>query len=408
MGPLAGIRVLDLSRVLAAPWASQMLGDLGAEVIKVEMPGAGDDSRIYGPAWLPQADGKPGNNSSFFICANRNKRSITVDFSKEEGKEIIRDLARKCDVLLENFIAGAMLRAGLDYASMRKINPRIVYCSITGYGQDGPYASRPGYDAIFQAQSGLMSVTGIPDGEPGGGPMRLGPSLVDVSTGYNAVIAILSALLERNRSGRGQHIDVALFDVAIAIQSHLVQSYLMDGKLPGRRGTLGNGGQPARVFNCKDGEVFISAGTKRQHDSLCEVLGVMELTKDPRFATSPLRLDNREAWSAVVDPIVATWPKLKLYEALVAAKVPCSVINDYDEVFGDAHVRQRGLKINVAHPQAGERGIDMVANPLRFSETPIETYATPPALGQHTEEILTELAGYSAEKIARLRQQGVI
>ena len=251
MGPLAGIRVLDLSRVLAAPWAVQMLGDLGADVIKVEMPITGDDSRIYGPAWLPREDGTAGNNSSFFICANRNKRSVTVDFKTEAGKQVIRDLVQHCDVVVENFIAGAMTRAGLDYASLRVINPRIVYCSITGYGQDGPYASRPGYDAVFQAQSGLMSVTGLPDDAPGGGPMRLGPSLVDVTTGYNAAIGILAALVERDRSGRGQHIDLALLDVAVAMQSHLMQSFLMDGEMPERRGTLGNGGQPARIFRCR-------------------------------------------------------------------------------------------------------------------------------------------------------------
>jgi crotonobetainyl-CoA:carnitine CoA-transferase CaiB-like acyl-CoA transferase len=409
MGPLSGIRVLDLTRVLAAPWASQMLGDLGAEIIKVEYPGKGDDSRIYGPAWLPDEDGNPGNNSSFFICTNRNKRSITVDFSKPEGQQVIRDLALKCDVFMENFIAGAMKRAGLDFETMHPLNPRMVYCSVTGYGQDGPYAGRPGYDAVFQAQSGLMSVTGIPDGEPGGGPMRIGPSLVDVTTGYNAAIAILAALMERDRlSGIGQHIDIALLDVAVAMQSSLVQGYLMTGKVPERMGTVGNGGHPARVFRCRDGDIYISAGTQKQHEALCDVLGVSHLAQEPKFATSPLRLENRHEWDAVTEPIIAQWQKFGLQEALVAAKVPCSVINDYDDLFADPHVQHRGLKQTVEHPAAPEGQVDIVANPLRFSNTPVVDPTPPPMLGQHTDEILSEFAGYSSTHIKTLREAGAI
>ena len=386
MGPLAGFRVLDLSRVLAAPWASQMLGDLGAEIIKVEMPGRGDDSRMYGPAWLPDPDGKPGNNSSFYLCANRNKRSITVDFSKPEGREIILDLARCCDLLLENFIAGATVRAG----------------------QDGPYSSRPGYDAVFQAQSGLMAVTGRPDDAPGGGPMRIGPSLVDVSTGYNAVIAMLAALLARDKTGEGQHIDVALLDVAVAMQSHLVQGYLLDGETPTRKGTLGNGGHPARVFRCADGDIYISIGTAKQYEAFCAIIEAPQLADDPRFATGALRYTHRADWDAVAGPLIASWGKQALYEALVAARVPCSVINDYDAVFADPHVRHRGLKRTIAHPQAGDRGVDIVANPLNFSATPIDRYDRPPLLGEHTDEILASVAGYPADRIAKLRDGGVI
>ncbi len=409
MGPLTGIRVLDLTRVLAAPWASQMLGDLGAEIIKVEMPGVGDDSRIYGPAWLPDESGAPGNNSSFYIATNRNKRSITVDFSKPEGQKIICDLARTSDVFMENFIAGAMARAGLDYESLRTINPRLVYCSITGYGQDGPYASRPGYDAVFQAQSGLMSVTGHADDVPGGGPMRIGPSLVDVSTGYNAAIGILAALLGRDRStGKGQHIDIALLDVAVAMQSHSVQGYLMTGEVPARRGTVGNGGHPARLFPCSDGDIYISAGNQRQHQALCEVLGVPGLAEDPRFKTSPLRFDNRAEWDAVVEPIIAKREKFRLQDSLVAAKVPCSVINDYGDVLADPHVQHRGLLQTIEHRDAPNGRLDVIANPIRFSDTPVELPSTPPHLGEHTDEVLAEIAGYSPDEIARLRECGAI
>lgn len=408
MGPLAGFRVLDLSRVLAAPWASQMLGDLGAEIIKVEMPGRGDDSRLYGPAWLPDAEGKPGNNSSFYLCANRNKRSITIDFSKPEGRDVVLDLARTCDVLLENFIAGATTRAGLDYASVKAVNPRIVYCSVTGYGQDGPSSSRPGYDAVFQAQSGLMAVTGLPDDEPGGGPMRIGPSLVDVSTGYNAAIGILAALLGRDRTGEGQHIDVALLDVAVAMQSHLMQGYLLDGETPARKGTLGNGGHPARVFRCADGDIYISIGTSKQYEGFCAIIEAPQLANDPRFATGALRYDNRAAWDAIAGPLIEGWGKQALYEALVAARVPCSVINDYDGMFADPQVVHRELRRTIPHPQSPGRGIDIVANPLRFSTTPIDRYATPPMLGQHTDDILADIPAYPPERIALLREQGVI
>jgi crotonobetainyl-CoA:carnitine CoA-transferase CaiB-like acyl-CoA transferase len=409
VGALAGIRVLDLSRVLAAPWATQMLADLGADVIKVERPGVGDDARIYGPAWLPDENGKPSRESSFFVGANRNKRSIAVDFSKPEGREIIVEIAKRSDVLMENFIAGAMARVGLDYETLRAINPRLVYCSLTGYGQSGPYSSRPGYDAVFQAQSGLMSVTGIADGEPGGGPMRIGPSLVDITTGYNAAIGILAALLHRDRiSGEGQHIDIALLDTAVAMQSHMVQGYLVDGVVPERKGTVGNGGHPSKVFSCRDGTIYISAGNQKQHQALCDVLGISEIAREPRFATSPLRFDNRHEWDAIAEPKMMERDKFELQAALVAAKVPCSVINDYDVLFDDPHVRHRGIEIEMDHPITPTTKVRMVANPIKLSESPVRYDRPPPMIGQHTEEVLAELGGFDAARLAALREQGVI
>lgn len=408
MGALNGIRVLDLSRVLAAPLATQILGDLGADILKVERPHDGDDSRIYGPAWLSDADGRTTQESSFYICTNRNKRSITIDFSKPEGREIIRKLAGKADVLVENFVAGTLARAGLDYESLREINPRLIYCSVTGYGQTGRHASRRGYDAVFQAQSGLMSVTGHADGEPGGGPMRTGPSLVDVMTGHNAAIGILAALSYRDRvSGKGQHIDIALLDVGVAMQSHSIQGYLLDGEVPQRRGTVGNGGHPARVFTCADGDIYISAGTTKQHEALCEVLGLPELTKDPRYATSPLRFANRREWDAVVDPVIARCKKRALEASLMEAGVPSSLINNYDELFEDPHVDERGLTVDVENPHKPDETIRVVANPIRMSES-ATLYGRPPKLGEHTAEILTEVAGLSEDEIDDLRHRGVI
>ena len=407
-GALRGIRVLDLSRVLAAPWTTQILGDLGADIIKVERPGTGDDSRIYGPAWLRDADGGVSKESSFYICANRNKRSITVDFSREEGQAIVRQLAAEVDVLVENFIAGTLARYGLDYASLRTINPRLIYCSVTGYGQSGIYSQRRGYDAVFQAQSGLMSVTGHADGVPGGGPMRVGPSLVDVSTGYNAAIGILAALSQRDRiSGEGQHIDVALMDVGVAMQSHSIQGYLLNGEVPARRGTVGNGGHPARVFTCADGDIYISAGTTKQHEALCGILGLPQLAADPRFATSPLRFANRGEWDALVDPVIAGLNRMELENALIGAGVPCSRINDYDDLFEDPYAEERGLTVEVENPHAPDQPVRIVANPIRMSDS-ASHYDRPPLLGEHTAQILADVIGLGADQIERLREQGII
>ena len=409
MGPLSGKRVLDLTRVLAGPWATQMLGDLGADVIKIERPGTGDDARHYGPAWLSDDAGKPTPDSSFYISANRNKRSLTVDLQSADGQEIIRRLAACSDILKENFLPGAMARIGLDHDSLRAINPRLIYCSLTGYGQSGPYSARPGYDAVFQAQSGLMSVTGLPDDAPGGGPVRIGPSLVDVSTGANAAIAMIAALYHRDlQSGEGQHIDVAMLDTALAMQSTAIQGFLTGGIIPERLGTAGNGGHPSRLFHCHDGDIFLSAGNSAQYKALCQILGLPELATDPRFATAALRFKNRQMWDEIAEPVVHRRDRNELQERLIEAKIPCSVINRYDDVFADEHVKQRGLQIEMPHPAAAGAAVSMVANPIRLSGSPVEYQRHPPMLGEHSEEILRDLCGFDDEEIALLRGQRVI
>lgn len=408
-GALSGIRVLDLGRVLAAPWTTQILGDLGADVIKVERPDGGDMGRLYGPDTLIDANGRRTRESSFYLCANRNKRSITVDLSKPQGQELIRKLARKCDVLVENFIPGVMRRFGLDYPAIREINPRIVYCSITGYGQTGPYASRPGFDAVFQAHSGLMSVTGIPDDEPGGGPMKTGPSLIDVMTGYNAAIGILAALTHRERvSGKGQYLDIALLDTAVASQSHLLANYLVSGNLPHRRGNEGNGGGPAQVFRCVDGHIYISAGNDHNYVDLCRVLGRPELSQDPRFVTLRDRWINREELTAILNQLVAPWHKRDLLKALVEANVPVSLVNNYEEVFEDEHVHHRMLRIDMPHPLSPTGVVPGIANPVRLSQTPPRYDLHPPLLGEHTHSVLTELLGMRESEIDELRRTHAI
>ncbi|WP_242127980.1 CoA transferase [Sphingobium sp. Sx8-8] len=407
-GALHGVRVLDMSRVLAAPWAGQVLADLGADVIKVERPGSGDDARTYG-APLQDGAGNPTQESAFHLSANRNKRSLSVELSKAEGQDIIRAIVPQMDVLIENFLPGTMQRFGLDYASLRRINPRLVYCSLTGYGQDGPYAARPGYDAVFQAQSGMMSITGLPDGVPGGGPMKTGPSLVDVSTGMVAAIGILAALSHRDRiSGEGQHVDAALLDTAFAMQSHAVQQYLVTGRQQERLGTVGNGGHPSRVFEAADGPIYISAGMQQHYVKLCEVLNIPELSSDPRFATSQLRFDHREEWNLVAEPLIRSRPKRELLDALVAARVPAAIVNSYEEAFADPHVRHRGLEVTMPHPTAKGGTATMVASPLRLSDTPVAYRRHPPLLGEHNAELLSEFLGWSEERVTQAKARGAI
>jgi len=408
-GALSGIRVLDLGRVLAAPWATQILGDMGAEVIKVERPQGGDMGRLYGPDFLMDAQGRKTRESSFYLCANRNKKSVTVDLSSAEGQQIIKDLAAQCDVFVENFIAGTTERFGLDYASIRAINPRIIYCSVTGYGQDGPYASRPGFDAVFQAHGGMMSVTGIPDGMPGAGPMKTGPSLMDVMTGYNAAVGILAALLHRDRvSGEGQYIDVALLDTAVACQSHLMSNYLISGRVPERRGNEGNGGGPAQVFKCRDGEIYISAGNNHNFVDLCRVLGAPELGHDPRFVDLHDRYLHRSELTGLLSDLVLQWDRRPLMDALVEAHVACSVVNDYADVFDDPQVRHRGILIDMPHPLSPTGSVPGIANPVRLSDTPVRYDRHPPLLGEHNDEVLHDMLGMNGMEIAALRARRVI
>lgn len=408
-GALAGIRVLDLGRVLAAPWATQLLADMGAEVIKVERPGTGDLSRSYGTVAVTDAEGNRTRETSFWVCANRNKKSITVDLSKPEGQALIRDLAAECDVLMENFIAGTTRRMGIDYETLRKINPRLVYCSLTGYGQDGPYASRGGYDAVFQAQSGLMNITGIEDGKPGAGPMKTGPSLMDVMAGMNAAVGILGALSYRDRvSGEGQFVDVAMLDTAIACQSHAVAEYLMSGKVPMRRGNAGNGGGPAEVFACADRLIYISAGNDYNYVDLCKVLGVPEMGTDPKFLTLRDRWENRAELTERLAARIATWNGDDLLAALVEAQVPASLVMDYDDVFSDPQVVHRGIRVEMEHPLAASGTVPGIAFPVRLSETPVEAYSHPPLLGEHSEYVLRDILGMNDAAIEKLRANQVV
>ncbi|WP_404478634.1 CaiB/BaiF CoA transferase family protein [Novosphingobium sp. BL-52-GroH] len=408
-GALSGLRVVDLGRVLAAPLAAQMLADFGADVVKIERPVSGDEGRSIGSAAIMDANGERTAESSFYLSANRNKRSLEINLADPRGRDIVKSLIEQADVVIENFLPGNMRRFGLDYETVSAVNPGIVYCSLTGYGQNGPYAARPGYDPIFQAQSGLMAVTGIPDDEPGAGPMRVGPSIVDVATGYNAAFAIVTALLERERlSGRGQHIDMTLLDTAMAMQTHVVQDYLITGEQPARRGTAGNGGHPARTYACSDGTIYISAGNNKFYAALCRVLGLPELIDDPRFLKVMQRYHNRKQWDAIAEPVIAQRRTGELLDALNAAGVPAATVSTYADAFSDPQVVHRKIRRIIAHPLAPDGEIAVVANPARLGRTPPAYDLPPPLLGEHSAAILMEWLGLSDIEIAELRGSGVI
>jgi len=405
--PLSGIRILDLTRVLAGPLSAQMLADLGADVIKIERPGTGDDARAFGPPYLKDPDGKANNNNSFYLCANRNKKSVTVNIASAEGQEIIRALAKDCDVFMENYKVGDLKRYGLDYEAIRAINGGIIYCSVTGFGQTGPYAPRAGYDAIFQAMGGLMSVTGHMDDEPGAGPMKVGPSIVDYMTGMNTSIGILAALYHRKVSaGAGQHIDVCLLDTVIASLSHWLQIYLVNGKQPPRRGTWGNGGMPAGMFRCTDGELMLVVGNDAQFTRTCAVLGAPELASDPKFLKNNDRVTNGKEIMAIFAGLFLKNTVGHWLEQLEKAGIPCGPVNDFAHVFADPQVRARGMEVKTAHPF--EQHLSLIRNALTFSETPVTEYRYPPLLGEHTAEVLSSKLGYDAAKLDALKQQGVI
>jgi crotonobetainyl-CoA:carnitine CoA-transferase CaiB-like acyl-CoA transferase len=405
--PLSGIKILDLTRVLAGPLSAQMLGDMGAEVIKIERPGTGDDARAFGPPYLSDPEGKANNNNSFYLCANRNKKSVTVNIAKPEGQAIIRELAKDVDVFMENYKVGDLKRYGLDYETIKAINPGIIYCSVTGFGQAGPYAPRAGYDAILQAMGGLMSVTGHMDGEPGEGPMKVGPSIVDYMTGMNTSIGILSALYHRDANdGQGQHIDVCLFDTVIASLSHWLQIYLVNGKTPPRRGTWGNGGMPAGVFRCTDGELMLVVGNDGQFRKTCAVLGEPELATDPRFVKNNDRVTHGKEIMAIFAGLFLKQPVAYWLDRLEEAGVPSGPINNFEQVFSDPHVQSRGMRVKTEHKFEPE--LSLIRNALTFSETPIKTYRAPPLLGEHTQEVLGGKLGYDAGKIEDLKKQGII
>lgn len=405
--PLDNIRVLDLSRVLAGPLAAQMLGDLGAEVIKIERPGGGDDARVFGAPYLKNSDGQPTRENAFYLSANRNKRSVTVNIAVPKGQEIVRALAAKADIVLENYKVGDLHRYGLDYDSVRALNPRVIYCSVTGYGQTGPYAAKPGYDAVFQGQCGLMSVTGLPDHKPGGGPMKVGPSIVDVLTGLNVSNAILAALYSRDANGGvGQHIDVALLDCGVAALSHYAQIYLTNGEVPVRRGTQGNGGMPSTLFPCADGSIMLTAGNDAQYVRLCDAVERPDLARHPLFHTNILRVENRDALTETFDAIFRQHPVAQWLDRLDAFGIPCGPINDIGQVFADAQVRHRGLAVPVDHPLAPD--LSVIRSPMNFSQSPIDRYTAPPMLGEHTFDVLSAELGLDAAALQALRADGVI
>jgi crotonobetainyl-CoA:carnitine CoA-transferase CaiB-like acyl-CoA transferase len=404
--PLSGIRILDLTRVLAGPLSAQMLADLGAEVIKIERPGSGDDARAFGPPYLADPQGKENNNNSFYLCANRNKKSVTVNIATAEGQQIIRELARSCDVMMENYKVGDLKRYKLDYEAIKTVNPGIIYCSVTGFGQTGPYAPRAGYDAIFQAMGGLMSVTGHMDGEPGAGPMKVGPSIVDYMTGMNTSIGILAALYHRKvNGGEGQHVDVCLFDTVIASLSHFAQIYLVNGEIPPRRGTWGNGGMPAGVFRCADGELMLVVGNDTQFARTCAVLGNEGLATNPKFVRNNDRVVHGKEIMALFADLFLKKPVAYWLEELEKAGVPCGPVNDFAQVFADEHVRERGMEIKVNHPF--EPKLSLIRNPIVFSETPVKDYRAPPLLGENTREVLATI-GYDDAKVEALKREKII
>jgi crotonobetainyl-CoA:carnitine CoA-transferase CaiB-like acyl-CoA transferase len=405
-GALSHLRVLDLSRVLAGPWASQVLADLGAEVIKVERPGTGDETRGWGPPWLRDRRGGETAESAYFSSANRGKRSITVDLTRPEGREIVRRLAGRSDVLLENFKVGALARHGLGYEDLAALNPGLVYCSITGFGQTGPYRNRPGYDFLIQAMGGLMSVTGEPDGAPGGGPMKVGVAITDLLTGMYAATAVLAALAHRDRSGRGQRIDLALLDVQVAALANQGAGFLASGRVPDRLGNAHPSIVPYQAFATADGHAVLAVGNDGQFERLCEVAGRPDLARDERFRTNAARVQHRGELVAALAPLLASRPTAAWVAALEAAGVPCGPINDLAQVFDDPQVRHRGMRVEAPHPIAGT--VPMVGSPIRLSATPVSHEAPPPTLGQHTREVLVDVLGMDDAEVVALRQKGVI
>ncbi len=411
MNSLDGIRILDLSRVLAGPWCTQTLADLGADVIKIERPGTGDDTRTWGPPFLKDSDGTDTAEAAYYLGTNRNKRSVTCDIAQPAGQALVRELAAHCDVFVENFKVGDMARYGLDYASLRAVNPRIVYCSVTGFGQTGPYRERAGYDYAIQGMGGLMSVTGERD-DLGGGPQKVGVAVSDLFTGMYATVAILAALRHAERTGEGQHVDMALLDTQVAMLANLGANYLVSGKVPGRAGNAHQNIVPYQVFEvapAPDGgkdHIILAVGNDGQFAKFCAVAGRPDLAADPRYARNQDRVRNRAELVPLLASLMKTRAKPDWLAALEAAKVPCGAINNLAEVFDDPHVQQRDMVTTWSHPL--QDGLRLVSSPMKLGATPVRTDLPPPLLGQHTREVLQQVLGCTDARLAQLQEGKVI
>ena len=393
--PLAGFRILDLSRVLAGPFCTMLLGDLGAEVIKIERPGTGDDTRAWGPPFV-------SGESAYYLCANRNKKSLTVNLKAAAGQEIIRRLARVSDVLVENFKVGELAQLGLGYDHLKALNPGLVYCSITGYGQTGPDSGLPGYDFIIQGRGGVMSITGEPTGEP----MKVGVAIADITAGLFAANAIQAALLARVRTGRGQAIDIALLDTQVAWLANVASNYLVSGQRPGRFGNAHPTIVPYQSFHAREGFFCLAVGNDGQWQKLCRLLGRSELAVDPRFATNPARVQHRDVLIPMLQEVFVTQDSAFWLREIAAAGIPCGPVQTIDHVFADPQVLARHMVWTVPHPAVGE--VRLTGSPLKLSETPVAYRTHPPLLGEHTDEVLTSLLGYAPEETARLRAEGAV
>lgn len=406
MGALSHIRVLDLTRVLAGPWCAQTLADFGADVIKVERPGAGDDTRHWGPPYLKDADGADTAEAAYYLAANRNKRSVTIDIATPEGQQIVRELAAQSDVVLENYKVGQLKKYGLDYASLRAVKPDLVYCSVTGFGQTGPYAHRAGYDFIVQGIGGFMSITGERDGEPGGGPQKAGVAIADLATGLYSTIAVLAALAHRDRTGEGQYIDMALLDVQVALLANMNTNFLASGKPPVRWGNAHPNIVPYQTFQTRDGWIIVAVGNDGQFRKFVEAGGRPELADDERFATNPSRVRHRDTLVPILAEMVKARGKADWIAVLEAAGVPCGPINDLDEVFGNEQVVARGMQVSLPHPCGAD--VKLVRNPIRMSATPPDARTAPPLLGAQTDDVLREMLGYDDARIAALKAKQAI